>query len=97
MSWDAPAHMNFTQLTVVEKPLVQDVNFNLPAYSDQYGNPVQVQLLAETGGVQLQNMYVPAKEVTVTTTDQAVYVPVHETLPSDCRNDRGLYGYIGST
>ena len=26
-------------------------------------------------------MYIPAKEVTVTTTDQAVYVSVHETLP----------------
>ena len=42
---------------------------------------MQVQSLAETGGLQIQNVYVPAKEVTVTTTDQAVYVPVHETLP----------------
>ena len=31
--------------------------------------------------MQLQNVYVPAKEMSVTTTDQAVYVPVHETLP----------------
>ena len=81
VSWDAPAHVNFLQTTVMEKPLVRDVNFNLPAYSDQYGNSVQIQSLSETGGVQLQNVYVPAKEASVTTTDQAVYVPVHETLP----------------
>ena len=42
---------------------------------------VQVQSLSDTGGVQLQNMYVPAKEASVTTADQAVYVPIHETLP----------------
>ena len=80
VSWDAPAHVNFPQTTVMEKPLVRDVNFNLPAYSDQYGNSVQVQSLSDTGGIQ-QNVYVPAKEASVTTADQAVYVPVHETLP----------------
>ena len=45
-------------------------------------NSEQVQSLSETGGVQLQNVYVPANEASVTTTDQAVYVPSHETLPA---------------
>ena len=56
-------------------------SLNYPLILDQYGNPVQVQSLVETAGLQLQNVYDPVKEVTVTTTDQAVYVPVHETLP----------------
>ena len=81
VSWDAPTHMNFQQTTVMEKPLVRDVNFNLPAYSDQYGNPVQVHSLPDTGGIQSQNLYVPTKEASVTTVEQASYVPVHETLP----------------
>ena len=81
VSWDASTHTNFAQTTVMEKPLVPDVNFNLPAYSDQYGNPVQVHPLPETGGVLSQNLYVPAKEASVTTTEQASYIPVHETLP----------------
>ena len=42
VSWDASTHTNFAQTTV-------DVNFNLPAYSDQYGNPVQVHPLPDTG------------------------------------------------
>ena len=50
VSWDAPAQMNFAQTTMVEKPVARDVNFNLPAYSDQYRNPVQVRSLADTGG-----------------------------------------------
>ena len=50
VTWDAPAQVNFTQMAVVVKPLSHDVNFNLPTYSDQYGNPVQVHSLADVGG-----------------------------------------------
>ena len=69
--------MNFSQTTVVEKPLPRDVNFNLPTYSDQYGNPVQVHPLTDMGGLQIQNMQLPVKK-TPTTGEQAVYIPVHE-------------------
>ena len=81
ISWDAPAQVNFTQTAVVEKPLTRDVNFNLPAYSDQYGIPVQGHSLADMGGFQIQNVQPPIKEVTATTAEQTVYVPVHENLP----------------
>ena len=62
VSWDAPAHVNFPQTTVMEKPLVRDVNFNLPAYSDQYGNSVQVQSLSDTGAFSYRTcMYLQRK------------------------------------
>ena len=61
--------------------MVRDVNFNLSAYWDQYGNLVQIQPLTDTGGMQLQNVYVPVKDTPIFTTDQGVYVPVHETVP----------------
>ena len=50
VTWDAPVQVNFSQTTVAEKPLPCDVNFNLPTYSDQYGDPVQVHSLTDMGG-----------------------------------------------
>ena len=67
-------------MTVVEKPVVRNMNFNLPTHTDQYENLVQVQSLAENLGVPTKNMYVPVNDTLIATTRQNVYIPVNETL-----------------